>query len=240
MSSTWIFQANPAQFRIDDFLATSPETCLWRVSRGRSKIRIGDKVYLWRSISGGDRAYAGIIAEAVIVGPVAEQRDDTSSRPFWLKAIDADTIMDRVAIHFTRFGSEDERIAFDEMKVDPVLANMQIMKVSAGTNFPLQNEYASRLASIWSKNGQRWERKDIITALLSYVRHDKPEQLALTVGRTVSDARKKLVSLQNFDPMSAHACGKLVCSLERDVWDEFFDTSAMKLRETDLVKVLKT
>lgn len=240
MSNTWIFQANPAQFRVDDFLATSPETCLWRVSRGRSKIRIGDEVYLWRSISGGDRTYAGIVAKAVIVGPVAEQRDDTSSRPFWLKRIDADTIMDRVAIRFTRFVSKDKQIVFDDMKTDPVLAKMQIMKVGAGTNFSLQKEYASRLASIWAKNGQHWERKEIITALLAYDHHGKHEQLALTVGRTLSDARKKLASIENFDRMSAHAGGKPLRSLERDVWDEFFDTSAMKLRRSDLEKALET
>ena len=55
--------------------------------------------------------------------------------------------------------------------------------------------------------GQHWNREEIIAALLSYDRREKPDQLACAVGRTVSNARKKLASL-----------------------NEFFDGSAMTLR----------
>ena len=233
MKDTWIFQADPDQCRIDDFLATSPETCLWRVSSGRSTIKIGDKVYLWRSISGSDRARAGIVAQAEIVGPVAKQRDVAASKPFWINRTNAEEIINRVPIRIT---SADQQIIYDDMKNDPVLSNMQIIRAGIGTNFLLKNEYASRLASLWSKNGQCWDRNEIIAALLAYDCCTEHVQLAITVGRTTSDVRKKLASLQNLDPTSAHASVSAIWSLEKEVWDEFFDNGSMKLRRADLKK----
>ena len=233
MKDTWIFQADHNQFRIDDFLATSPKACLWRVSNGHSRIKIGDKVYLWRSISGSDRARAGIATEAEIVSLVAKQRDDTSSKPFWVDRTYAEEIINRVMI---RIASAGQRIVYDDLKNDPILSNMQIIKAGTGTNFLIKNEYASRLASLWSKNGQCWNRNEIIAALLAYDCCTKHGTLAITVGRTISDARKKLASFQNFDPKSAHASVSTVCSLEKEVWDEFFDNDSMKLRRADLEK----
>lgn len=135
MSNTWIFQAIPSQFRIDDFIATSPETCLWRVSSGHSKIKIGDKVYLWRSIGKSCRTHAGIVAEAEIVGPVAEQRDDAASKPFWINRSDAEEIISRVMI---RIVSGDQHIAYDDTNIDPVLSGMQIISCGYWNKFLAQ------------------------------------------------------------------------------------------------------
>jgi len=183
-------------------------------------MQIGEQVYLWRSISGGDRSRAGVIAKAAITGPIAEQSDNSASRPFWFECGDANDIIDRVTIHFT---SADRRIAYDDLKHDPVLSEMHIIKAGIGTNFSLQAEQASRLASIWSKTGQSWGRTEIKSAIQAYSDGAKPEQLALDVGRTVSDARKKLASLRNLDPTSSYGAPTPLLSLEREIWDEFFD-----------------
>ena len=100
---------------------------------------------------------------------------------------------------------------------------MHIIKAGIGTNFSLQAEQASRLASIWSKTGQSWGRTEIKSAIQAYSDGAKPEQLALDVGRTVSDARKKLASLRNLDPTSSYGAPTPLLSLEREIWDEFFD-----------------
>jgi hypothetical protein len=187
---------------------------------------------LWRSIGKSCRTRAGIVAEAEIVGPVAEQRDDAASKPFWINRSDADEIINRVAI---RIALGDQHIAYDDMNTDPVLSSMQIIRAGTGTNFWLKPEFASRLASFWSKNGRRWDRNEIIAALLAYDRCTGHETLAVTVGRTASDACKKLVSLQNFDPRKTPSVST-VWSLEKDIWNEFFDSTAMRLRTADLEK----
>lgn len=102
--NTWILQADPDQFRIDEFLATAPEACLWRASTGQSKMRVDGIVYLWRSIGTGDRGRAGVVAKAEIGSSVAELRDDTASKEFWIKRIDVDTIYESVEIRIKCVG----------------------------------------------------------------------------------------------------------------------------------------
>lgn len=60
MSSTWIFQANPEQYRIDDALGQL-SVIDWRVPQHTGEIRPGDEVLIWR---------AGRHAGAVGVGRV--------------------------------------------------------------------------------------------------------------------------------------------------------------------------
>jgi hypothetical protein len=70
------------------------------------------------------------------------------------------------------------------------------------------------------KSHQPWERSEIISAIQAYRDGTKPEALAIAVGRTVSDARKKLASVSNFDPASQHGSRTPSNSLESEIWDE--------------------
>jgi hypothetical protein len=234
--NTWIFQADPGQFRIDDFLATSPEMCLWRASQTQSKMRVGDAVYLWRSIGGGDRSRAGVVAKAAISAPVAGMRGDTPSNEFWLDRSDADNMFDRVAIRFT---CTNRRIAYDDLKSDPILCGTTIVKAGIGTNFLLKVDHAKRLEAIWSKCGEAWNRTEIFEALLAYESGTKQEVLATQVGRAISDVRKKLASFQNIDPRSPFASPSPVHSAECDLWKEFYDHHAKQLRMGDLRRELE-
>jgi hypothetical protein len=225
--NTWIFQADPRHFRLDDFLATSPEVCVWRASAQQSKMRIGDTVYLWRSIGAGDRGRAGVVAKGEISAPVAELRDDTPSKEFWLNRFDADSIFDRVAIRITCIG---RRIAYDDLKSDPILSGMKIVKAGIGTNFLLKPDHAKRLEAIWSKSGDAWDRAELLEALLAYENGTKQEVLSTRVGRAISEVRRKLASFQNIDPRSPFASPSPVHSVEIELWNEFYDRHAKQLR----------
>ena len=60
---TWIFQANPKLFNIDEAITHLSEMT-WSVSAHKELISPGDKVFLWKS-----GPEAGIIGEATVLAP---------------------------------------------------------------------------------------------------------------------------------------------------------------------------
>ena len=82
--ASWIFQANPQQFDVDGFLATGPSRMLWLAKQHANDMRVGDQVFLWRAIGGGDPKLSGIVAEARIVSLPTLQPDAAESLPYWI------------------------------------------------------------------------------------------------------------------------------------------------------------
>lgn len=59
----WIFQGNPKQFHLDDYLSQHSEFIYWHTPRYRKEISIGDRAFIWRSTK---------LAGAVAIGSVVE------------------------------------------------------------------------------------------------------------------------------------------------------------------------
>jgi EVE domain len=230
---TWIFQAHPGQFDIDRFLAAPPHECKWLVSRYESEIEVSDRVFIWRAIGNGDRSLAGIIAEAEITERAIPQSDDSTSRDFWFDWSEATRIDNRAVIRFVRVAAQGQHLVRADIMADPMLSQMDIVKVSNATNFKVSDQEASRLQSLWAKAGSSWSRSEIVAALLAY---DKflVDDLACQVGRSVSEARKKLASFNTFDPRSTLYSEVIPKSLESELWREFFDYERGVLRREAL------
>jgi len=146
---TWIFQGNPEVFDIEGYLAASSGLITWTVARYADQISADDSVYIWQS-RGQNAAQAGILAEGTITEYPRVQKDDALSANFWKQAPEQDEAL-RVKIRLNRIASKKEVLKREWMKDDSVLKNMLIMRQAAGTNFPVEEQEATRLGQLWRK-----------------------------------------------------------------------------------------
>jgi hypothetical protein len=153
-TQTWLFQANPKTFDIDGFLATRPSAFLWLVTRSGDRMRVGDRVFLWRAVAGEDEARSGVVAETEIADAPSEWPEDAASVPFWRSGDPAQPRL-RVRLRTVRVaGSAKEVVQRKWALEDPVLRDMTILKAANATNFLLTDEQATRVGALWAKTGR--------------------------------------------------------------------------------------
>ncbi len=139
----WIFQANPELYDIDSALRQLPEVT-WSVSKHQEVIAPGDTVFVWKS-----GPEAGILAGATVLTVPAEMEPEQREIQF--------------VIHPEKFASKQVgvRIRVDEvfsppllrseLKADPRLADLSILKFSQGTNFPVTPEEATVIRELLAR-----------------------------------------------------------------------------------------
>jgi hypothetical protein len=234
MVRTWIFQANPDRFDLDLFLTASPREGLWRAKQYTSEIEAGDTVFLWRAIGQRQRqrALAGIVAEAEVTTAPAPQRDISDFSRFWRDRSDATRVEPRATVRIIRAVKPRRHLMFDDIQSDPILLGLSILRAPNATNFKTSDEEAARLRILWERLEGEWNRKDEIDALLAYCDGTPLSDLALKVGRPLSNARKKIASFKSFDPSSPHYSPSIPPT---DIWAEFFDKETKRLRREALL-----
>jgi len=123
----FIFQAVDKTYPrfLEDLRPT--HTVRWMATRYRTRMTIGDLVYLWR---GGDAAIRGIYGWGRIVGPPAE---DAPAGEF------------RVPVTYERRLSQ--HVSVSDIKSDYRLIRMQILNLPVGTNFQISLNEAQAIAS---------------------------------------------------------------------------------------------
>lgn len=152
---TWLFQANPKHFDIDGYFATNPADFLWLARQRADEMDVGDAVFLWRAVGGGDRALSGVVAEAEIAKAPAVQPEDAAAR-FWVRGGgggDPAVPQRRVRLRLLRAAGNGGIVRRDAALDDPVLSGMTVLTARTGTNFLLRPEQAERLAALWAGTG---------------------------------------------------------------------------------------
>jgi hypothetical protein len=147
---TWLFQSVPSEFRLVEFLATSPRRARWKCTRFSNEMRGGDRVYLWQAIGDGSRDMSGIFAKAHVLEAPAECADTTESAPFWIDESIASLHALRVLIGINQCQVLPiiPRAWFED---DPVLESSTILSVKTGSNFRITTPQRSRIDSFWPK-----------------------------------------------------------------------------------------
>jgi predicted HNH restriction endonuclease len=243
--ATWIFQANPDVFDIDGYLAESTGDFRFLVTRYKNDLAIGDTVYIWRSIGRqGDSDKAGIVAEAIIVGPVEHVPDDPESLPFWKNQAGATQPEDRVMLRLVRLANKKEVLKREWLKDDSVLSQLTILKLASGTNFAMDDKQATRLAQLWVNTGKDWSEREIIAALKLYSEvWDQPigrnvgspvEQLAQLISRAPTGVYNKLMNFRALDSRSTAAGFTATSKSDVVVWDRYFDPNTKTIDKTKL------
>lgn len=234
MTRTWIFQSNPDVFDIDGYLAACTGEFRFLVSRHKHDLAIGDTIYIWRSIGKqGEGEKAGIIAEAVVASPVEASPADSESIPFWKNAEDAAQFADRVTLRLVRLANKKEVLRRDWLKEDSILSGLAIFKFASGTNFPVDDKQAARLAQLWANTGKDWSEREIVAALKLYSEiWDQPigrnagspvEQLAQLISRAPTGVYNKLMNFRALDSRSSATGFMATSKLDQVVWDRYFD-----------------
>jgi hypothetical protein len=136
---TWMFQANPRIFDIDQAISEESEIP-WVVRQYGKEIHAGDRVYLWRS--GPD---AGVIATATVLSDPKEMPGEADS-PYLLESGSLDEAEPRVKLRI------DAPLSLPLKRVDllehPVLEGLEVIKFANATNFRISPEEDAALREL--------------------------------------------------------------------------------------------
>lgn len=241
---TWIFQANPDEFDIDGYLATRPARVAWLVTRYASEMRLGDRVYLWRN-QGKLKSISGVIAECIVTAEPKLRGEDADGVKFWREPGPRATAPQvRAEMRLVKVAGTREVIRRDWCESDPILRELPNLRMQAQTNYPLEEDLALRLGTLWSRTGRDWTRNESVAGLLAYVEtYGKPVSLlpgspvadaSLAIGRAVSGVYAKVMNFRSLDPRVDGKGMSGAGDADRAVWNEFFDTESTAISLVDL------
>ncbi len=126
--STWIFQANPTMYRIEDSLGVEREE-KWNLRQHQRAVQIDDRVLIWMA---GKRA--GIYAIGTVkTSPVVES-DSPKGIGYWNDKRQGYRPIARVQVQYKRVFL-DRPLLRDFLLCDPDLWNLKILRNPRGTNF---------------------------------------------------------------------------------------------------------
>lgn len=234
----WIFQANPTAFDIDGFLATDPATMLYLANQHRSDMKVGDTVFLWRSIGSANSALSGVVAEGTIIAPPQEQVEEPGALSFWTNP-DAATLAQRVRLRLDRIELKD-RLKRDWLKNDPICRDLRIFKFASETNYRLSNEEGRRLLNVWRRAKAPWDYADTIAGLWAFAKTrggavsilpGTPVAIAaLRTGRVVREGMaNKVQNFVSLDPTDPRRGFPHSNALDKSAWAKFFDHATSSL-----------
>jgi len=158
----WIFQADPKRYRLLEALADADEI-VWEVNQHGREIHMGDGVLIWQA-----GPNAGIYALAEVA---SEPAAETDRDPHW-----AETERERMAEPRPRVGLKISQLLLDrpllrsELRDDPALQSLSILRFAQGTNFPVSQEEWDRLLELMNVGAEPKE--------------DLPHDAALDVAET--------------------------------------------------------
>jgi Protein of unknown function DUF55. len=122
---SWVFQGNPATFRIDDAVRELEKTT-WLVKVNHRKMRMGDVVFLWRSEHNGNPA--GVIAKSVMTSVVTPMFSPPEVVAYWTDPFMDNTRQDRVELEILNYCTDEKpMIERNDVLGDDVLCEMLVI-----------------------------------------------------------------------------------------------------------------
>ena len=136
--ATWIFQANPDRYHIEESLRLEQEE-LWNLNQHIHDVRVGDRVLIW--ICGAD---PGIYAVGTVLSPPVLQADSPAGQGYWRDPAEGRQPRARVRVRYDRV-LLDRPIRKVYLEADPGLWNLRILRSPRGTNFAVSPQEWSAL-----------------------------------------------------------------------------------------------
>lgn len=132
-SHIWIFQANPAKYRIEESLRVERSE-YWNLNQHADSVHSGDRVLIW--ISGKD---AGIYGVGTVIDEPQSRPDSAVGIGYWHNPVEGQRVKPRALVRYDQV-LLDRPLHKVFLDFDPVLRNMSIMRFAHGTNFPVTEE----------------------------------------------------------------------------------------------------
>jgi predicted RNA-binding protein with PUA-like domain len=152
--TAWLFQGNPQHYTLNSYLRDQKQVT-WHVKQSRfaTEMQPGDQVFIWRS-DGGTPGSGGVVAVGVLTSRAGEVKDDGLGTWFDMKPQPAvpsvGVLLDEVRLTESE-GFLPKRLLRD----DPVLRNLQVLRIPRPTNYRLSTEEAQALSELWCQRGVR-------------------------------------------------------------------------------------
>jgi hypothetical protein len=196
----WIFQDRPDWFDLRGAVRALKDID-WTVKRYKDQVTPGDRVYLWEAGTAG-----GIVAVAEVLNEVAPRPSLTTQ---FVKA--QERLDEKVAprVYLRVHGLIEPTLTKKEIREDPRLGGLSILRFAAGTNFAVTEEEALAL-------------DDLVASRLP------PQDLRLRSGDRVR--LRQLVERYPFAAVPAGATGAVVRS-EQDLVSVRLDDAVDGLEE---------
>ena len=217
-------------FDIDALLATDPVSTAWLVRQNKSALEVGDKVYVWRNIGGGDKKKAGLVAEARIAGPVQQQAVAPEELVFWTDPADAQ-VENRVEIVFEKIYARP-RLQWAWVESDPVIGRFKQVQ---GTNIAMSSNEAERMRILAERVSEDWTYAEAVAGLWAYAmtRDIQVSKLsgspvadaALRSGRVVTGMYNKVMNFRAIDPNDSRKGLSAASGMDRDIWAKFYSNA---------------
>ncbi|MBU3130459.1 AAA family ATPase [Clostridium tagluense] len=135
--SIWIFQGNPKYFDVDKYLIEK-KIVTWslKAKKHQEEIKIGDKVFIWRS-DGKEKESGGIVALCeVATSPYVEKEENT-------------TVVDLKVIEY-KLDLESNMLRRVDLKENIKTRFLNIIRTPQGTNFQCTDEQGAYLLDFWN------------------------------------------------------------------------------------------
>jgi len=139
-SKAWVFQASPEYYRLSNAVRELTEIP-FLVKQFAKEIRAGDRVYLWEA-----GPNAGLVAVGTVLTDPAEMPDREESRPFYVRPEKFEGIHTRVIVRIDR--RIEPALSRSALLNHPILRNLTVLKVRAGTNFRLTPQQEQALIEL--------------------------------------------------------------------------------------------
>lgn len=152
--NTWIFQGNPARFRVNNYLEDNykkGKDILWLVSRYYEEIKPGDRVYIWRSIGNGDQS-SGIVASGKILTEPEVMVTPHFVKEYWIKPSDKKT-ENRAWVSIEELRLNNGMLKREDLRKIEELKEMQIFKFFARSNYGVTANENEIIEELWKLKG---------------------------------------------------------------------------------------
>lgn len=145
----WIFQGNPNQFDIDDYLSRYTQLIYWHTNRYVKDIAVGDRVFIWRAGAEAGAIAAGYIVEAPTPARYVKHPEALGDDLWVAEKADLEALKTGIQLHEIRLNNEEGMIPRSEVKDNPILNSSTIITVPNGTVFKLSDVQANALEELW-------------------------------------------------------------------------------------------
>ena len=151
--SYWIFRGNREDFDIDTYLRDF-SYIYWAVKheKHRSEIKIGDRVFIWRSKGKSKDAYGAVALGTVVEKPIHKENvshPELLLETYWQKR-EVSPYKVGIEIDSVRLSLEDGMIDSSLLLADPELAGMHLLTARQGTNFKLSEYQFNKMLNLWN------------------------------------------------------------------------------------------
>ncbi|MGO9210331.1 MAG: EVE domain-containing protein [Terriglobales bacterium] len=131
MANTWVFQANPKAYLVDEALRSVNEHT-WLVNQHRKQVHAGDRVFIWKC-----GPEAGLVGVGIVLTDPAYIEARPEERKFEKQPLKFDGKRWRVRVKTERLKVP---ILRKNMLSDSVLKSWRVVKGWQGTNSPVSSD----------------------------------------------------------------------------------------------------